>query len=108
MVLFLSLTVSGILAGCGEENKTQKSIDTETQKETVREQDSNLNSRRITPTTEITQLEEGLSVVCYEGDDGFSAFLEQGGAKSDADVARYISEQLSSDILLFLRSIWTL
>lgn len=46
-------------------------------------------------TAEITQLENGLSAVKYEGDYGFEEFLENGGASSDEDVVKYLSGVLS-------------
>lgn len=48
----------------------------------------------ITPDTEIRQLENGLSVVRYDGDYWFSQFLEQGGASSDSEVVGFITGQL--------------
>ena len=56
------------------------------------------NAVRVTPTSEITELETGLSAVRYEGEYGFDTFLEQGGAASDADVAAYITSLLAQEI----------
>ena len=56
------------------------------------------NAVRVTPTSEITELETGLSMVRYEGEYGFDTFLEQGGAGSDADVAAYITSLLAQEI----------
>lgn len=44
----------------------------------------------------IRNLENGLYYLEYKGDYGFDAFLEQGGAVSDADMAVYITEFLSN------------
>ncbi|MCD8215396.1 MAG: linear amide C-N hydrolase [Clostridiales bacterium] len=52
----------------------------------------------ITPTAEITQLEEGFSTVRFQGDDGFQAFLDKGGASSDREVIEYLSSLLGSDL----------
>lgn len=49
----------------------------------------------LTLTTEIMQLESGLSAVKYEGDYGFEEFLANGGASSDEDVVKYLSGVLS-------------
>ncbi|MDE7360768.1 MAG: linear amide C-N hydrolase [Oscillospiraceae bacterium] len=46
-------------------------------------------------TTEIKQLEKGLSAVKYEGDCGFEEFLANGGASSDEDVVEYLTGALS-------------
>ena len=45
---------------------------------------------RVTPTEEIVEYEEGFSVVRYDGDYGFDAFLAQGGAFSDGERAARI------------------
>ncbi len=59
----------------------------------------------ITPSMEITKLEDGLSAVRFEGDSGFDEFLEQGGAASDQEVAGYlialVKENISLGDLLF-------
>lgn len=52
----------------------------------------------ITPDTSITELEDGLSVVRFEGNYGFDEFLEQGGASSDEGVVEYVGSWLSSNI----------
>lgn len=44
----------------------------------------------------IRKLEDGLYYLEYKGDYGFDAFIEQGGASSDADMAVYITEFLSN------------
>lgn len=57
----------------------------------------------ISVTGEKTELEDGLSAVAFEGEDGFTEFLSQGGASSDREVAEYLSGRLLSDLpgLLF-------
>lgn len=42
--------------------------------------------------SEIEELEKGLSAVRYEGEDGFSAFLSEGGAKTDGEVVRFLAD----------------
>lgn len=44
----------------------------------------------VEPTTSLTQLEEGLSVIRYDGDYGFQGFIDAGGATSDEDVLDYL------------------
>lgn len=48
----------------------------------------------VNPTNDIEELEDGLSVVRFEGADGFSQFLENGGASSDSEVVGYISSSM--------------
>ncbi len=44
--------------------------------------------------SDLTVLEPGLSSASFTGDDGFENFLSQGGASSDAKVARFLSGRL--------------
>ena len=46
----------------------------------------------------ITTLESGLSSAGFSGDDGFEAFLAQGGASSDADVPQFLASRLLADV----------
>ena len=39
----------------------------------------------------VEELESGFSAVCFEGDDGFEAFLNQGGAESDREVLQFLT-----------------
>lgn len=43
----------------------------------------------------LTMVGEGVYTFTFKGDYGFKAFLEKGGAKTDAEMARYIAEFLS-------------
>lgn len=52
------------------------------------------------PTLEVTQLEDGLSVIRFEGDSGFDKFLSQGGAASDSEVAGYLTSLVKENISL--------
>lgn len=45
-------------------------------------------------TSKITELESGLSVVKLEGNYGLDDFLNQGGAKSDSDVMKFLTRSL--------------
>jgi predicted choloylglycine hydrolase len=95
---FMMALILGTVAGCGQNAKSpENTIQTETAKE------DGIVNEKIEPVTEITELDDGLSVVRYEGDYGFGSFLEQGGASSDEGVAEYLSSQLTSGIpeLLF-------
>ena len=44
--------------------------------------------------TTVTELESGFSVVRFEGNDGFGAFLEQGGAESDREVLQFLTDTM--------------
>ena len=96
----LSLTVlaaAGILiTGCSRAGREEESG---TQGETdMTHQTEELSSTFITPTDDITELEEGLSIVRYEGNYGFDGFLEQGGADSDAGVVEYVSGRIMGNL----------
>ena len=111
--LLLILGMAGLLSGCGKdfgEQETLKRYGEESQESrteeegTVREENGkenrDKNAVQVTPTSEITELETGLSMVRYEGEYGFDTFLEQGGAASDTDVADYITSFLAQEINL--------
>ena len=48
--------------------------------------------------SQITTLESGLSSASSSGDDGFEAFLAQGGASSDADMTQFLASRLLADV----------
>lgn len=109
--LILALGLSGLLSGCGinsderteinghnEENLESRIVEEEAEKKENGKESRDENAVRITPDSEIRELEAGLSVVRYEGEYGFDAFLEQGGAGSDEDVAAYITSLLAQEI----------
>ncbi len=101
----LSMIMFGILAGCSQTKglRIQHEISgAGTRKSSSGEYKMGLGSTRITPGTEISELEDGLSVVRYEGDYGFDQFLEQGGADSDEGVAEYLARQMSANGLKIL------
>ncbi len=100
--------MAGLLSGCGKDSNEQTATkspgeESRTEEEAaVREENGKengyKNAVRITPTSEITELETGLSMVRHEGEYGFDTFLEQGGAASDVDVAAYITSLLAQEI----------
>ena len=111
--LLLVLGISCLLSGCGRYSSEQTELNSHseevqksrTEEETITEEENEKgnkdeNTVRITPTSEITELETGLSTVRYEGDYGFDTFLEQGGAGSDTDVAAYITSLLAQEIYM--------
>lgn len=58
----------------------------------------NIFGEKIKAAQSIRSLENGLYYLEYKGDYGFEAFLERGGAESDADMAVYITEFLSNGL----------
>ncbi|MDE6580697.1 MAG: linear amide C-N hydrolase [Ruminiclostridium sp.] len=61
--------------------------------------DNNTNSNSqdtIQLSSQVTELEKGLSAVRYSGDYGFDGFLSQGGAASDSEVVDFISKKVLS------------
>lgn len=75
------MLIAVYLTGCGnDENVVSESTK-------FSHGDSDItDSMDVDPTDEIVELEEGLSVVRFEGKDGFLQFLENGGASSDSEV----------------------
>lgn len=55
----------------------------------------NLFGEIVTAANTVTNLEDGLYSMEFQGDYGFDEFLEQGGAASDAEVAAYLTNFLS-------------
>ena len=109
--LILALGLAGLLSGCGkysgepkeinshsEENRESRTVEHEAAEEENGKEGRDANAIRVTPASDIRELETGLSVVRYEGEYGFDVFLEQGGAGSDADVAAYITSFLAQEI----------
>ena len=97
IVCMMSMVLSA-LTGCTQNtNSSENTVQTETA------EGENMAKNIITPDTDITVLEEGLSVVRFEGNYGFDEFLAKGGASSDEGVVEYVAGQLSSNIpeLLF-------
>lgn len=90
--MIVILIVTG-LVGCENSAITKDEMwdDDSVNKKTT--QSENMSSF-ISLTSKITELESGLSAVRFDGDYAFSLFLEQGGAESDQDVFRFISQLL--------------
>ena len=47
--------------------------------------------------SEIEELEQGFSAVRYEGEDGFTAFLSGGGAKTDGEVVQFLADSFFAE-----------
>ena len=82
--------LSCIITGCGKDTGNREYVyNVEIQEETGEEY--------ITADNTITELEQGFSVVRFNGNYGFDSFLEQGGAESDAGVLKYLTSTLISE-----------
>lgn len=93
----LSLIMPIILAGCAAtENFTNQNTDATSNGSAPYEKST--EGVTVTPTAEITTLEDGISVVRYNGEDGFEDFLAEGGASSDGEVVSYLAENLLSGL----------
>lgn len=92
MLLVFFLLIVSALMGCNGTQYIPKSPsegNIETEEVTM---DTDLID--ITPTEKITELEDGLSAVRYEGNYGFDEFLSGGGASTDGEVIQYLAEDL--------------
>lgn len=86
LIVFVLLTIS-LMEGC---SRTQLNVNAESTTETNVISDDN----SIKPTAQETKLEDGFSTVRYEGDYGFDKFIKQGGASSDTEVIKFLSQNM--------------
>ena len=89
MAAILSITM--LMSGCGANHAPVQSASGSQESKPATEKAA------ITLTSEITKMEDGFSAVQFEGDDGFEAFLDAGGAASDAEVVAFLSSHLLAD-----------
>lgn len=92
--IFLIATIL-VLAGCNRAQSAQSNQSTGYMD--MGEESENTMDKTLTvikPAEKITELEDGLFVVRYEGNYGFDGFLSGGGASSDKEVAGYLAESL--------------
>ena len=68
----------------------------------VEQSPGQISAETVTLDEQIIELEDGLSVVRYEGNYGFDEFLAQGGAASDQAVAEYLTSSISDSRLRVL------
>lgn len=95
LCLFPLLCITMLIPGCKKEGDKLKAIESSDSVQSTQEaEDINL----ILPSSEITMLEDGFYAVRFDGDYGFDGFLEQGGAKSDSEVVRYLADNLLSGL----------
>lgn len=96
LIWMIALLLVAGLTGCGHsENAKGETQDSESANHTTMENESMSDFISLTP--QITELESGLSAVRFDGDYALELFLEQGGAESDQDVFRFISQSLLSE-----------
>ena len=97
--LWALAALASLLMGCASGHTAQ-----EPEQEAILEENQNdaqedsrtINAEVITPQTSIKKINNGLSIVQFEGNDGFSTFLDNGGASSDAGVMEYLTENMLS------------
>lgn len=98
-------SMAAITSGCGRNSGTQ--INSEMLREHKNDkmpdnQKADYDVFEIVTDTGITELEEGLLAVQYNGEYGFDEYLAQGGASSDAEVVSFLMGYLSlEDALSF-------
>lgn len=92
MLSFFSLLMGCILSGCNVRQTMPDSQGSESME--TREGVIGMELSDIVPEEKITELEDGFSTVRYEGDYGFDKFLSSGGASTDGEVIRFLTENL--------------
>ncbi len=101
-VLMPLLTAAALLLpGCGDAVKTPVQTGGETMtQQTTQPSAAPADASGITVevTAEEKQLTPGLSAVGYEGEYGLDAFLEAGGAASDAEVVEFLAKNLGGAV----------
>ena len=101
LICFTGIYLLTILTGCGRNVGLTNNIGSENGSVEMENTSTDRNGtgldvtdNYITTTSEVTELERGFSAVRYEGDYSFDRFLEQGGAESDQDVLRFLTENI--------------
>jgi len=90
------VSVTAMLSGCAPSRRAQ----TDTGSANSTPQEAADMAAPGTTVSEITVLEPGLSSAEFSGNDGFDAFLEQGGAVSDAQVTEFLAKRFASNFML--------
>ena len=93
-LVLLCLLLSGCTGSDRTEHGTQKESSSMISASAAAPEDT------VTPTQEVTQLEDGLSAIRFEVDSAFDDFLVQGGAASDGEVAGYLTSLVKESISL--------
>lgn len=92
-ILAALLLFTIFFSGCGNRGEL-KEAEESSSGATVSEDGKSENI--VTLSEDVTELENGLYAVRFEGNDGFGKFLEQGGASSDREVVRYLTGSMIS------------
>lgn len=88
--IFISLLLTmSIMFGCSQKQGESKDI----MKNKIAESMTNVKT-----TSEIKQLEDGLSAVTFKGDYGFDKYINDGGASSDKDVINFLKNTVLSNV----------
>lgn len=103
--LLIALSMTMLIGGCGRSEGMP--VDT-VEGGAGREARAGQTADLIELTSDIIQLEAGLTAVRYEGDYGFDEFLSRGGASSDREVVEYLANNLLDgfDIGTLIRGIF--
>ena len=97
MLLFTTLTITGVLTGCAggapvlQQTAYAQNNGALTQTVTAA---GKASDAAITPGSEIMKLEDGFSAVSYDGNYWFDDFLAQGGATNDAGVIDFLTRHM--------------
>ncbi|MCD2492346.1 linear amide C-N hydrolase [Lacrimispora sp. NSJ-141] len=91
-MLIPGLFIMMLMAGCGTAKQSTPAPDRIPQKSGIKTEET-----AIPLTSEMREVEDGFFAVRFEGDDGFDAFLDAGGASSDSGVAEFLSFHLMTD-----------
>ncbi len=98
-ILTACMLLTCILAtGCGEKNTVANHVNSVSDTDNQTFTGSEMHDNRITLSSDIRKLGNGLSAVKFEGNDKFEEFLSSGGASSDADVIAFLSSNLLADV----------
>ena len=95
LVCFSVIYLMASLTGCGSNSGLSYTADSSNEgidMENTSTDKGNAEYNYISTTSEVTKLERGFSAVRYDGDYSFDQFLEQGGAESDQDVLRFLTD----------------
>lgn len=89
-------SVSGNRRNAAEDSRAEiEGVKADTADQSDKTQETQINAQvppeYIETGATVTELESGFSVVRFEGNDGFDAFLDQGGAESDQEVLQFLA-----------------
>ena len=93
LICFAVILILVFSAGCNNSTSSDNYKQDSNYADSKASQSENMEDF-IIPASNITELENGLSTVRFDGDYAFDLFLKQGGAATDQDVFRFISQSL--------------